>query len=462
MNYNKNKLLVSEKELIMIDKLQLTCPKCSSPALVENQQPQPGESMFTTIFQCGAKITIITESEKGWEWDKNCLHDLIDATTPIIEKMFKRLINDLNTLTAAPISIELDQVNVLVNRDFRNTKFNKNVVLTFVDKNNHYNNGFFFLDSKTCIAITGLMMMVGSSSIKEQIKAEEFTAEIEVGFEEVAHQLLHSCLGSFEKRNKFFISELEIDHFVNTNGLVRTIASEDAYLIITFIIRVADFKEETATIALSHSLVNTLLKNNVKQKSVDISPPSTTTKSEDSINLDVPHILKTLNASLPLDMSNVRTKQPTIIYAREEFTASKNSIFLAGPIPRDKGIQSWRSGAIDILKRHNFEGTILLPEDRVDFSGNYENAAQIEWEASAMKSVTTIVFWVPRELEKMPAFTTNVEFGYWIATNPNKIILGSPPNTPKMAYLRYYCEKLNIPNFYTLEETLIQAIMRIK
>lgn len=151
-----------------------------------------------------------------------------------------------------------------------------------------------------------------------------------------------------------------------------------------------------------------------------------------------------------------------IVFAREEFKHVKNSIFLAGPTPRDKVTQSWRTKAIDQLIRLNgFKGTIFIPEDRSGFTdGNFEYDDQINWEEAALKSASTIVFWVPRELEKMPAFTTNIEFGYWIAKDPGKIVFGSPVDAPKMNYLRFYCEKLGIPNFYSMEETLIRASMR--
>ena len=36
------------------------------------------------------------------------------------------------------------------------------------------------------------------------------------------------------------------------------------------------------------------------------------------------------------------------------------------------------------------------------------------WERIALTDATVILFWVPRKLPDMAAFTTNVEFGYWL------------------------------------------------
>jgi hypothetical protein len=36
------------------------------------------------------------------------------------------------------------------------------------------------------------------------------------------------------------------------------------------------------------------------------------------------------------------------------------------------------------------------------------------WEREGLIKASVIFFWIPRGLPDMPAFTTNVEFGYWL------------------------------------------------
>jgi hypothetical protein len=69
-----------------------------------------------------------------------------------------------------------------------------------------------------------------------------------------------------------------------------------------------------------------------------------------------------------------------------------------------------------------------------------------------------IVFWVPRHLETLPAFTTNIEWGVW--QNSGKAVFGAPPNeaAPKNEYLKYYAEKLKVPTAETLTETIQAAL----
>lgn len=90
------------------------------------------------------------------------------------------------------------------------------------------------------------------------------------------------------------------------------------------------------------------------------------------------------------------------------------SIFLAGPTPREIGVLSWREEAICILKKLDYEGVVYVPEyDNGLIKGSYID--QVEWEREALERSSCISFWVDRELNKLSGYTTNVEFGYWIA-----------------------------------------------
>jgi hypothetical protein len=144
-----------------------------------------------------------------------------------------------------------------------------------------------------------------------------------------------------------------------------------------------------------------------------------------------------------------------IVYAQQPMPVEAGvGIFLAGPTPRDAETPSWRPQAVELLKKHNFTGNVFIPEAECGgFSGTYDH--QIEWEWAGLEHATTIVFWVPRELKTMPAFTTNVEFG--LHCQSGKSVLGYPEDAPKMRYLHALADKYDIPVFHTLEETLIHA-----
>lgn len=142
-----------------------------------------------------------------------------------------------------------------------------------------------------------------------------------------------------------------------------------------------------------------------------------------------------------------------ITYAR---TPLPKSIFLAGPTPRDPQTPSWRPKALEYLKE-TFSGTVFVPEDS-DQSWAFSYDDQVEWELEALHSATVIVFWVPREIEHMPAFTTNVEFGLFAARR--NVVLGSPPGAAKMKYLQAIATMYGLPICDTLEATLHTAICR--
>lgn len=154
----------------------------------------------------------------------------------------------------------------------------------------------------------------------------------------------------------------------------------------------------------------------------------------------------------------METKSINLIYAHE-ICSDENlpSIFLAGPSPRDKDHYNWRPEAIEIIENSGFAGNIFIPLPRDgEWLANYNS--QIEWELKHLDMATVIAFWIPRDYIKLPAYTTNVEFGLFIRTNPEKVVLGYPESAVKMKYLDYLARKYNASVFHTLEETLNKSV----
>lgn len=148
-----------------------------------------------------------------------------------------------------------------------------------------------------------------------------------------------------------------------------------------------------------------------------------------------------------------------VVYAQEEFPVSfKSAIFLAGPTSRSNDIASWRPEALKILQEKGYSGVVFIPEKRSGKTqGEYEY--QIIWEEKGLNLADCIIFWVPRDLEKMPALTTNVEYGEWFKSG--KIVLGAPKNAPNMKYLRTRGEKFSVPQAETLEDTIDAALKMV-
>lgn len=132
------------------------------------------------------------------------------------------------------------------------------------------------------------------------------------------------------------------------------------------------------------------------------------------------------------------------------------SIFLAGPTPRSLSVPSWRPDALEILKSLNYQGQVIVPErfvqqEYVDYD------AQVEWENYGTENCSKIVFWIPRDLRVLPAFTTNVEFGRYVTSG--KAMYGRPPSSPKNRYLDWLYKKFNQhPIYETLPELLKETI----
>lgn len=126
-----------------------------------------------------------------------------------------------------------------------------------------------------------------------------------------------------------------------------------------------------------------------------------------------------------------------VYYACDELPSMEHhyGIFLAGPTPRDDDVTSWRPEALEILEELDYDGAVFVPERKDGgWHGNYDE--QVFWEWEALGVASCVLFWVPRTLDEMPGFTTNVEFGFMMALYPKRVILGAPEGAMKMNYLR--------------------------
>ena len=79
-----------------------------------------------------------------------------------------------------------------------------------------------------------------------------------------------------------------------------------------------------------------------------------------------------------------------------------------------------------------FDGVVYVPEYST-WKPKESYIDQAMWERMDLTEATIIMFWIPRHLPDMPAFTTNVEFGYWLHTG--KVLYGRPDNAEKIKYL---------------------------
>lgn len=154
-----------------------------------------------------------------------------------------------------------------------------------------------------------------------------------------------------------------------------------------------------------------------------------------------------------------------IVYAKQEMPVSGvSSVFLAGPTPRmsegEAPEPSWRAEAIQIFEEMGYEGDLFIPEPDPSQGWDADYYSQIDWECEFRRKADIILFWVPRELTKMPAFTTNIEFGEDLGGG--NVFYGRPDISPKNRYLdaRYEKDTLRRPhnNLRELIEEVIDTI----
>ena len=147
-----------------------------------------------------------------------------------------------------------------------------------------------------------------------------------------------------------------------------------------------------------------------------------------------------------------------INYSDQEVIKNEKSIFLAGPTPRGENALSWRTKACKFLEENGFDGVVYVPEYST-WKPKEDYVDQAEWEREALLNASVIAFWIPRELPDMPAFTTNVEFGYWL--HSGKVLYGRPDNARKIKYLDWlYKVDTNLNPYNNIEDLLLSSIKK--
>lgn len=140
-----------------------------------------------------------------------------------------------------------------------------------------------------------------------------------------------------------------------------------------------------------------------------------------------------------------------------------NSIFLAGPCPREDFSDDWRREAFSVLDQLGFGGTVITPTNQyfrqmtTEFGFTQERARekQVAWERAAMHIASAIVFWIPRD-DAHPARTTNYEFGEWYK-KPN-VFVGWPDGAEHNEYMAYKLKEQKKTYFRALDGVLSAAV----
>lgn len=135
------------------------------------------------------------------------------------------------------------------------------------------------------------------------------------------------------------------------------------------------------------------------------------------------------------------------------------TIFLAGCSVRSPADKSWRPEAIELFRRFGFDGTLFAPEMKAGGFPRDRWAYVVEWEDWHLNRADCILFWISRDFKKWFGYTTNIEWGRW--ERSGKVVLGTPPGTRKVRYIRYYAKKLGIPTSDTLEDTVKSAMTMV-
>lgn len=143
-------------------------------------------------------------------------------------------------------------------------------------------------------------------------------------------------------------------------------------------------------------------------------------------------------------------------------------IFLAGPTVRGNQLHlqpSWRFEAIELLKKHGFDGSVIVPEF-TDLKESDKGRVELPiWEHTGLTKAHCILFWINRSRE-LWGLNTNSEQGYWLGKDPLKLEYGRPDDAFRIQYNdimwnRIFSEMGIERSIYnSLEDTVLASIRR--
>ncbi len=136
-------------------------------------------------------------------------------------------------------------------------------------------------------------------------------------------------------------------------------------------------------------------------------------------------------------------------------------VFLAGPI---QGVHDWQKEDVPDLG----EGvTVISPRRESLDRSTFNWDEQVKWETEALRVSDYVLFWIPKEEEKIEgrdyAQTTKIELMENLARG-KRIILGIHPEVHTRRYLAYKAEKYRITNsgLYGVHDTLEDCVKELK
>ncbi|MHC3392538.1 nucleoside 2-deoxyribosyltransferase domain-containing protein [Streptomyces lavendulocolor] len=161
--------------------------------------------------------------------------------------------------------------------------------------------------------------------------------------------------------------------------------------------------------------------------------------------------LPTTPATHPASASASTSASVEVVYVGREAPDSWDaSVYLCGPTPTDPAEPSWRPAAVAAL-RAAWAGpgrlAVFLPEPAD--GGDYPAYAdQIAWEEEAMHRSDVVLFWIPRDMARLPGLVSNIKWGAWY--DSGRAVLGTPPEAERMAYLLHFADARGVPVERTL------------
>ena len=186
--------------------------------------------------------------------------ELIVKARPFFLNYFNKLANDLNTLTAAPVSCSLGDIALLRGASDLDTLFETDRCVAMVREDGVQSGDIHIVfDVTTSIALTGLMMMMGEAIIEDQIGKREYSEEIHEGFHEVANQVVGAMNDLVERKLKGGHLHLEKAEHVLYGELPESFDHAEVYLVADVEIRVSHFAPQPGKWVLSKGVAEALL-----------------------------------------------------------------------------------------------------------------------------------------------------------------------------------------------------------
>ncbi len=177
------------------------------------------------------------------------IQDIQDKLMPVFRAMIQQVQQDFEVLVGSPLNVSDVEIPFVTREDYLRSKFAP-CLYSDISIDQDYTGKMHLIFSKPFgIAISGLLVMIDESTIKEKLRTLTFDDGDKDAFAEIMNQLIGSIMTALQRvlPNKIHLNRENVEEFSVQDGAagMESIFSEENYFLGKAVVKTGNFDEDT-------------------------------------------------------------------------------------------------------------------------------------------------------------------------------------------------------------------------